>query len=1023
MMGLIEKIVAPENLHWAWEKAVNIYGLNDAWFDELEVARFEANLDRELRSIAHGFENADYSITPLRPLPQPKKRTVPDEKPVRQTFWIAVRDQVAWIAFVNVLGPELDQQMPPWSYAYRLYRPVWYEDEEVRRQFRKGPYRHTAGRLYRQFRQSWPLYRRHISLTLRAAGRISGRPTDEAEAHILEAEKQLADSEKLPYLLPGWWTKRATSLYRGHVDLRKFYPSIRLKGVRANFLKYCSEDRETLRSLLGPLLHFPVDTAGYTVDHLADLGLLVPETGRPIDRFTGLPTGLFTAGFLSNVALLEVDQEINSRLHEHQVAHFRYVDDHTFLASTTDALVNWVTTYRGLLLEKEVGVDFHPEKIEPASVKAFVNEYILSPPDHKTGRNTAARRRALRELKKDACVDPKFPAPLLTATLAKISGIAHAPFLILDRHGQENLIQELQFLLAAQLPDDEIRDDTRVSFAMSRLARMAPKQISWTDPHIQRRESLPLIEVFLRSIRGYPEKLRLWGHFLEYCRRTGIRGFPALWKEASRLVTRYEPSGAYLRAYLKTFLAGQVMKCVYEIRDQNGLPSRRLDSARYLQHVLSIPDAPSDESSWWFEARSDEVLKAARLAARFLVRKLLKGKNQPRKLVLGIKGMAYSESSKKWAQEVRMQSGSMEALALWTYWIEKRTQSPMSTSPGPVWESLASTLQPTANTTRAVWSRYPAHLPKKAVGWGFGPTAEWPHNDQGWLWDVVSGLEERQELTGLSAETEESIAGLKGLGQLSDEWLTLDAWAKWCRDFHSHSPHDPRIGEWTALELVIRIARVVGEKSEWDGTFLHPANFFLPRQWIVEPSHPWSWESWRRQMNHPAGCPQLRSESPIQDFRHITTSGVGDEQHRQWSLIQGLGVLLLGLSSRSFRSPAAWNQPGYALASAFPAKPLIHRLQLSSWTTALLEACLLPRVKETMLFFESLFVNADKDTTSDPPLVWDTADFVKYALHAQSVLQEYQLMVHGSMPRQLVPRRLDQIKSDEWEAPETDAPF
>ena len=100
-MGLIEKIVAPENLHWAWEKAVNIYGLNDAWFDEFEVARFEANLDRELRSIAHGFENSDYSITPLRPLPQPKKRTVPDEKPVRQTFWIAVRDQVAWIAFID----------------------------------------------------------------------------------------------------------------------------------------------------------------------------------------------------------------------------------------------------------------------------------------------------------------------------------------------------------------------------------------------------------------------------------------------------------------------------------------------------------------------------------------------------------------------------------------------------------------------------------------------------------------------------------------------------------------------------------------------------------------------------------------------------------------------------------------------------------------------------------------------------------------------------------------------------------
>jgi hypothetical protein len=90
-----------------------------------------------------------------------------------------------------------------------------------------------------------------------------------------------------------------------------------------------------------------------------------------------------------------------------------------------------------------------------------------------------------------------------------------------------------------------------------------------------------------------------------------------LWQEANRLVTRYPPSGAYLRAYLKTFLADQVMKCVYELREQDGLLSRRINSARYLQHILSIPDLPSTESSWWFEARSDEAMKAARLAARF----------------------------------------------------------------------------------------------------------------------------------------------------------------------------------------------------------------------------------------------------------------------------------------------------------------------------------------------------------------------------------------------------------------------
>jgi hypothetical protein len=34
------------------------------------------------------------------------------------------------MAFVNIVGPLIDYQMPAWSYGHRLYRAAWYEVEE-----------------------------------------------------------------------------------------------------------------------------------------------------------------------------------------------------------------------------------------------------------------------------------------------------------------------------------------------------------------------------------------------------------------------------------------------------------------------------------------------------------------------------------------------------------------------------------------------------------------------------------------------------------------------------------------------------------------------------------------------------------------------------------------------------------------------------------------------------------------------------------------------------------------------------
>jgi hypothetical protein len=114
-MAALKNLLLPDNLHLAWAKVRRYYSTTDAWYDELAVAQFEANLESELSSIRDQFSEGTFRVSPLVPLPQPKKSDSEGNPRVRQAFWVEVRDQVAWAAFVNVIGPVREEQMPTWS--------------------------------------------------------------------------------------------------------------------------------------------------------------------------------------------------------------------------------------------------------------------------------------------------------------------------------------------------------------------------------------------------------------------------------------------------------------------------------------------------------------------------------------------------------------------------------------------------------------------------------------------------------------------------------------------------------------------------------------------------------------------------------------------------------------------------------------------------------------------------------------------------------------------------------------------
>lgn len=166
MSTLLQKIADHNNLYWAWEKAKNLYKPGDIWFNELEVAAFEANLSEELAAIHYDILNGLYQLKAIEPVAYPKGRDDNGAR-TRQTFSVNVRDQVTWLAVVNIIGRNIDSKMPFWSYGNRLYISMFYDEDKVsgHSELKFGYYRNTTRNLFRKWSQSWPLYRRHINIT------------------------------------------------------------------------------------------------------------------------------------------------------------------------------------------------------------------------------------------------------------------------------------------------------------------------------------------------------------------------------------------------------------------------------------------------------------------------------------------------------------------------------------------------------------------------------------------------------------------------------------------------------------------------------------------------------------------------------------------------------------------------------------------------------------------------------------------------------------------------------------------
>ena len=467
-MRIFEKIVAIENLMLAWKKLERSFHHGEIWYDELALAAFKFRLYDNLVQLQKEIRTGTYEMEPIFPAPYPKANEKPDKEGgeekmrIRQSFQIDIRDQVVWMAFCNIVGEVFEKQMQAWSYGNRLYVPIWRDRES--KELKVGYYRSSNPRIYKKWSNSWPLMRKHISVSIKKLAKVN--LTIEEDETIADNDQISEGYFKLPYLTKDYFNNAEpkTELYWTGLDLSKFYEKVDMRRV-AKILKEELKDEDEdndkkLERLIDALTSFSVEL--FTFDEVEDKDVLAEMQLEDYRSFHGLPTGLEVAGFIANVYMLDIDRKVKQKLATEEfknLIHFRYVDDHVFVAREAETLYKWVTWYRSLITGTPYNLEINDKKVEPKELGSAYDQ-------------SRGEEESIGIIKKFGVISPHYPAPLLTMAMKKVSQMGKKDMNLMTSTEFDAMYKDLQMLLVSDLPEQEIKHNTRISFATTMLTRM-----------------------------------------------------------------------------------------------------------------------------------------------------------------------------------------------------------------------------------------------------------------------------------------------------------------------------------------------------------------------------------------------------------------------------------------------------------------------------------------------------------------------------------------------------------------------
>lgn len=1029
-MNLHEKFLNKENFYLAFKRLKAFYTQNIEWYDSIELFSFEANLATNIYYLIKRVQESDFQPNPITALPFPKVGKG-EENNIRPFYKICIEDQIIWLATINVIGHFFEKKIPNWSYGNRLYKPMWYsEDENGKATINHGSLNNSSSHIYRKWNQSWPFFRRHISITIKAMA-SGGKLTEDDFENDLEKEIFINEKEKpfkeYPYLDSKYWkTKPTDKLYWLSLDFEKFFPSINTGNVFQNIrhslvIDEKRTDVNLILSVIEKLLAFDVNSNGWdydTFDQFKD-NFIDAKTGK----CKGLPTGLLVSGFLANVALLGLDSKINNWVDTNRnLAFFKFVDDQVIISDSNETIDKFLDFYNKELCQLTTGVTFKSDKIEPS---IFSYDAI------------SGFEKINNELSNELNVE--YPEPFLSDVLRKMSNLNEEEFSLMDEEELGRNEEDLRYFLLAKFDDTGIRKDTRLSFSVMRLCRLVKyivPDFSMFDPNLDSNKLLITTEIaellkgkskakqkiikkefrelqlkglqneeitrvyliydrifnlILKSTIEFPDKLKLWKRCIDFCYITGVAKISEIY-EKLEAVNIHSESKIYIRAYCNLVFSDYLLQA--EARLTNDIISF-WDKHRLRNFKLNILEYQSTiQSNHQFYNSSVELLSTTQ---SFCLTHLVSLTNQgldtssaESYLYLFLKKIY--KNRKIW--EANILNVDVNSPISWAIFSFHPNELPLS-----VFDKIIS--------QNKAYLEMKVDLPFLHTGKIISERTNFINQHEGFLLEIFSkNLDIRKKYQDLFPQIKKVLAAKHR------NYLTLDKWLEKILKLNTNAKSiDPRLSEWSIIEIVIQISKEIEkkyielgnkflfEKNLYKMFFVHPNNYLIPKKWTSNID--FTWDSWRKiTKEYPLKLNDI--ELFVDDNRYLpfknywgssggltTFFGSGFT-----TIIVGLCTLMIKILSNSLEWPPSSNKTEFLDSFYSSTLSTIENQPISTQTKHFLNA-IFSRRNDDFLFKPNIFYWEGNQINN-------MSGFISALEKLQINLTQFQISLIENEPRQLI---------------------
>ena len=207
----------------------------DGWYrsgnlsPQPELSGWKLHPEAEIRKLAEELRRGRWKPSAWPQVPYPKK-----DAQLRHYSMPTVKDQVAFMAHMVLLGPLLDFRIENFAFGNRWYRPVGWDRRRSPERWVLRRYPFLTDKIYRSYARSHGLYRRVASWTVH---RMTGTVIDRTDfAGPIQLPEDHPEASLPPWTREDWWIGtnqgKRTRTHWAALDLQLAFPSVQCQQLR-----------------------------------------------------------------------------------------------------------------------------------------------------------------------------------------------------------------------------------------------------------------------------------------------------------------------------------------------------------------------------------------------------------------------------------------------------------------------------------------------------------------------------------------------------------------------------------------------------------------------------------------------------------------------------------------------------------------------------------------------------------------------------------------------------------------------